>query len=257
MALPGDAARHARLGRGADADPDRRRNQRTAAQAARAGQPERPLLPARSRDRRAHPHLEVHRLGELGEGDQREGAADQESRKRCRRPWRAGVSRHERRDQLAAAQLQPRYRVDVLRHASNVQRDVSHRHRRPSAGMGRRRAERRQHRQRAESGGLQDRKSEVVASVRDGPRREPRRTGWSLEHGGRAPVRRRRRRQLHRLRRRHRQTALARRPWHEHEQRPADLPPRRPPVHRRRRGGLSVRVRAAAVTRTLDNWVIG
>ncbi len=49
VVLPGDAARHARLGRGADAGPDRRRVQRPSAQDGRAGEPQRALLPARSR----------------------------------------------------------------------------------------------------------------------------------------------------------------------------------------------------------------
>ena len=90
---------------------------RPAAQAARAGEPQRPLLPARSRHRRAPPDDEAHRLAELDEGDQREGAADPRSGEGRERAGHAGVARHERRDQLAAAELQPRHRPVLRRHA--------------------------------------------------------------------------------------------------------------------------------------------
>ena len=69
----------------------------------------------------------------------------------------------------------------------------------------------------------------------------------AAQHRGRPALRQRRRRQLRRLRRGDRQAALARRPRHEHDQRSADLPPRRPPIRRRRRRRLALRVRAAAV----------
>ncbi len=48
------------------------------------------------------------RLVELDEGDQREGAAGAESGEGRERPRRAGVAGHERRHELAAAQLQSR-----------------------------------------------------------------------------------------------------------------------------------------------------
>ena len=48
--------RHPRLGRRPGADPHRRRDRRKAAQADRAGQPQRPLLPARSHERQARAH---------------------------------------------------------------------------------------------------------------------------------------------------------------------------------------------------------
>ena len=85
VVLPGVAARHARLGRRADAGAHRRRHRRQAAQARRAGQPQRPLLRARSHQRQAHPDDDAHRFGELDEGPQREGPADSESRRRKRR----------------------------------------------------------------------------------------------------------------------------------------------------------------------------
>ena len=69
VVLPDVAARHARLGFGADAGADRRR--RSAAAAAQAGadrQPQRLLLHARSRDRRAPGDEQVLRHRELGEG---------------------------------------------------------------------------------------------------------------------------------------------------------------------------------------------
>ena len=53
LVLPDLAARHARLGLGADADPDRRHVQRQAAQAGGDGHAQRLLLHARSRHRRA------------------------------------------------------------------------------------------------------------------------------------------------------------------------------------------------------------
>ncbi len=110
-------------------------------------------------------------------GHQRQRAADARSREGCERAGHAGFARHERRDELAAAEFQPRHRPDVLRHAPDLQRPVSHRHRRPSAGLGGRRAQRRQRGQRAESGRLQDRQGEVVASLCDGSRRKPGRAG--------------------------------------------------------------------------------
>jgi alcohol dehydrogenase (cytochrome c) len=80
----------------------------------------------------------------------------------------AGLAGHDRRDQLAAAELQPGYGPAVFRHAPDVQRHVSHGYRRPAAGMGRGRTQRRQRRQRAEGDRLQDRQGEMVASLRDG-----------------------------------------------------------------------------------------
>ena len=54
VVFPAVAARHARLGRGADAGAVRRRDQRAAAQAAGAGQPQRMVLRARPRHRQEH-----------------------------------------------------------------------------------------------------------------------------------------------------------------------------------------------------------
>ncbi len=56
VVLPDVAARHARLGLGADADPDRRHDQRQAAQAGVDRVAQRLLLHRRSRDRRARRH---------------------------------------------------------------------------------------------------------------------------------------------------------------------------------------------------------
>ena len=105
-------------------------------------------------------------------GDQREGAAGPRSREGRERAGHAGVARHDRRDQLAAAELQPGHRPPVFRHAPDVQRHVPHRHRRAAAGMGRRRTQRRQRRQRAEGDRLQDRQGEMVASLRHGTGRD-------------------------------------------------------------------------------------
>ena len=69
LVLPDLAARHARLGLGADAGPDRRHDRRQAAQARRDGVPQRLVLHARSRHRRAGGLGEVRDDRELGEGD--------------------------------------------------------------------------------------------------------------------------------------------------------------------------------------------
>ena len=68
VVLPDLAARHARLGLDADAGPGRRRFQRQAAQAGADREPQRLLLHARSRDRRAPGDQQVLRDRELGEG---------------------------------------------------------------------------------------------------------------------------------------------------------------------------------------------
>ena len=86
--------------------------------------------------------------------------------------------------------------------------------------------------------------------LRDGPGRDAGRRDGAAQHRRRPAVRQRRRRQLRRLRCGDRQAAVARGSRHQHEQRPADLPARRPSVHRRRRRRLVVRVRAATITRT-------
>ena len=59
VVLPDLAARHARLGLGADADPDRRGDQRQAPQAGLDRRAQRLLLHRRSRDRRARRHDQV------------------------------------------------------------------------------------------------------------------------------------------------------------------------------------------------------
>ena len=67
VVLPDLAARHARLGLGADADPDRRRHRRQAAQAGLHRVAQRLLLHGRSRHRRARRHRQVRRDDQLGE----------------------------------------------------------------------------------------------------------------------------------------------------------------------------------------------
>ena len=76
--------------------------------------PQRLLLHARSPDRRAPGDQQVLRDGELGEGAQREGAAGARSREGTSHRRRARVGRKRRRDELAAAGVQPGHRP-VLR----------------------------------------------------------------------------------------------------------------------------------------------
>ncbi len=75
VVLPVVAERHARLGRHADCGPDRRRGRWASAQAARAGVPQRQVLPPRPHEREGH---RVVRLCEdqLVERLRREGSAD-------------------------------------------------------------------------------------------------------------------------------------------------------------------------------------
>ena len=113
VVLPVVAARHARLGLDADAGAVRRRDQRPAAQAARAGGAQRPLLRARSRHRQGARLVGV-RQDQLVEGLRREGPADSQSGEGSADRRRAGVAQPGRRDQLAAAELQPADRT-VLR----------------------------------------------------------------------------------------------------------------------------------------------
>ena len=82
LALSDLAARHARLGLGADARAGRRRDQRPQAQAGADGGQERLLLHGRSRHRRAHRHQQVLDHGQLGEGPQRQRASRCASRRR-------------------------------------------------------------------------------------------------------------------------------------------------------------------------------
>ena len=104
LVLPDVAARHARLGLGADADPDRRHDRREAAQAGVDGGAQRLLLHARSRHRRARRDEQVpdrRRTGRLsqrptGEVDPQSGQGSHDSRL-------ARVAGRRRRDQLAAA----------------------------------------------------------------------------------------------------------------------------------------------------------
>ncbi len=82
LVLPDLAARHARLGLGADADPGGRHHQRQAAQAGGDREPQRLLLHARSPDRRAAGHEQVLRSGELGRRAQRRRGSRAASRRR-------------------------------------------------------------------------------------------------------------------------------------------------------------------------------
>ena len=75
LVLPDLAARHARLGFGADADPDRRHDQRQAAEARLDRGAQRLLLHARSRHRRAHRHEQVRAGDQLGEERRQERLA--------------------------------------------------------------------------------------------------------------------------------------------------------------------------------------
>ena len=102
VVLPDLAARHARLGLGADAGAGRRRLPRQrAAQAGADREPQRLLLHARSPHRRARGDEHVLRHRELGEaGTQREGATGSRSRRRtttsparwCRPPTAASTN---------------------------------------------------------------------------------------------------------------------------------------------------------------------
>ena len=105
VVLPDLAARHARLGLGADADPVRRDHQGQAAQAGLDRRAQRLLLHARPRHRRAHRHDQVRRGDQLGEERRQEGLAAArpgEGPDDSRRADLADLGRH---DQLGAAGL--------------------------------------------------------------------------------------------------------------------------------------------------------
>ena len=236
VVLPDVAARHARLGLGADADPDRRRDQRPEAEARLDGRAQRIFLHARPRDRRAHRHQQVRHLDELGEERRAERIAQAQSGEgpHCRR--RARVADCRRDDQLGAARVLARHRP-VLRFGEKrvlallPDRTGSSRldgPRRPGAGQ-RRVGWKFPHRDR-----LPKRKGRLASSVSgSGRRRRGRRR--APDHRGRPRVRGGCRRQHRGLRRRERDAVVAFAHRQRHE-RAADLHARRPSVPARRRG---------------------
>ncbi len=101
----------------------------------RAGRAQRPLLRARSHERQGD-RLEGIRQDELGEGLRREGPADSESGEGAADRRRARVARSGRRDQLAAAELQPADRALLRQRRARVQRLLHLRSRRQPEGWG-------------------------------------------------------------------------------------------------------------------------
>ena len=107
VALPDLAARHARLGLGADAGARRRRDQRPAAEAGGDRRAQRLLLHDRPRHRRAHRHQQILGQRELGDRAEREGAAGARSGQGSSHRRRARLGGKRRRRELAAAGIQP------------------------------------------------------------------------------------------------------------------------------------------------------
>ena len=167
VVLPDLGARHARLGFGADADSDRRHDQRQAAQARVHGVAQRLLLHARSRDRRAHRDEQVRHGDQLGEGH----ASDRRRRTRSRQGGDdsrlARVAGRRRRDQLAAARVLAGDRSLLRARAQRLQHALPERSRsarldgawRQDRGAGRRGAEL------PDRDRLPDRQGRVAASV--------------------------------------------------------------------------------------------
>ncbi len=100
------AARHARLGRERNGGAVRRDDQRPAPQAADAGEPQRLLLRARSRDRGIH-HRHAVRETDVGRRTGREGPAHHQAGSRSESRRHPRVSEHSGRRELARAELQP------------------------------------------------------------------------------------------------------------------------------------------------------
>ncbi len=104
VVLPDVAARHARLGLGADADPDRRDDRRPAAQARLHRRAQRLLLHASIASPASTSSRSKYGIDdELGEGHSRERIAGSESGKGSDDSRIAGVAGRRRRDELAAA----------------------------------------------------------------------------------------------------------------------------------------------------------
>ena len=185
VVLPVVAARHARLGRHPDAGAHRRRGQRAAAQAARAGEPQRLVLPARSHHRPEHHQPRVHQ-DQLDEGRGREGPADSQPGEGAADRRRAGDAESGRRAELAAAELQPANGSVLRERLTRLQRvlPLRERGRREAAGLGRQRS-RRMVRGDAAGDRLQDRSDRVEPQV--GGQRE--RSLGTAEHGGQRALR--------------------------------------------------------------------
>ena len=102
LVLPDVAARHARLGLGADADSDRHDDRRPSTQARVDRGAQRLFLHRRSHHRRARCQRQVQPGRELGERARREGPADPQSREGRDHSRR---DRQRQRDELAAARV--------------------------------------------------------------------------------------------------------------------------------------------------------
>ena len=149
---------------------------RQAAQAGRHREPQRLLLHARSPDRRAARHEQVFRDRELGERAERQRAAGSHSREGSPRRRRAGVVEQRRRDQLAAAGLQPGHRPRLRAHGRELRDVLPHRARSARRdGAGRQGRSRRRRRWQLHRGHrLQDRQDGVAPQIRDGHGDRPR-----------------------------------------------------------------------------------
>ena len=114
LVLPDRAARHARLGFGADARPRRRDVQGPDAEAGDDRGAQRLFLRARSRDRRAPPDEQVRLGDQLGEEPRREGPAAAQPGEGSDRRRIDRVAERRRHDQLGAARVFAGHRT-VLR----------------------------------------------------------------------------------------------------------------------------------------------
>ena len=198
VVLPVVAARHARLGRHADAGALRRRDRR----ASRASCWRRRAATAGSSCSTARTagtscSTRVHQ-DELDEGPRREGPADSRSREGAADRRRARLAESGWRAELAAAELQPAHRPLLRQRHARLQRvlPLRERRRREAAGVGRQRS-RRMVGGDAAGDRLQDRQRSPGAT--NGPAAARRPLG-PAEHGGQCAVCRRRAVELRRLR---------------------------------------------------------
>ena len=143
VVLPDVAARHARLGFGADAHPHRRRDRRGAAQAGLDRGAQRLLLHRRPDQRGARRHAPLRRHGQLGQPHPADRRAAALARQGGDHPRLARLARRGRGDQLAAARLQPRHRPLLHAGEQRLQPPLPHRPRPPRLHGSRRQGARR------------------------------------------------------------------------------------------------------------------